>query len=135
LAQDYSPEQVVGTLKKGSKLHISAERIYQYIWQDKKQKGSLYKHLRTRGKRCRKSCAYKDLRGEIKDRIPIILRPKIVDEKTRFGALKIDTVIGKNHKGAIVTINDSATSILRTALVEKKEAELVKNAAIELLKE
>jgi IS30 family transposase len=34
-------------------------------------------------------------------------RPKIVDLKQRFGDLEIDTIIGKNHKGAIVTINDS----------------------------
>jgi len=54
-----------------------------------------------------------------------------VDEKNRFSDLEMDTVIGKNHKGAIVTINDSATDILRMALVKKKEAELVKNAAIE----
>jgi len=36
--QDYSPEQVVGTLKKGSKPYVSAERIYQYIWQNKNKK-------------------------------------------------------------------------------------------------
>jgi IS30 family transposase len=40
-------------------------------------------------------------------------RPKIVDLKQRFGDLEIDTIIGKNHKGAIVTINDRATGILR----------------------
>jgi IS30 family transposase len=56
-----------------------------------------------------------------------------MDEKARFGDLEIDTVRGKNHKGAIVTINDSATSILRMLLVEKEEAELVKNATIKLL--
>ena len=27
----------------------------------------------------------------------------------RFGDLEIDTIIGKNHKGAILTINDRAT--------------------------
>ena len=33
-------------------------------------------------------------------------RPAIVNEKTRFGDLEIDTIIGKNHKGAILTITD-----------------------------
>lgn len=28
--------------------------------------------------------------------------PSIVDEKTRFGDLEIDTVIGKNHQGALL---------------------------------
>jgi IS30 family transposase len=87
LVQDYSPEQVTRTLKKENKPYVSAERIYQYIWQDKKQKGSLYKHLQTKGKRFRKRDTYKDSRGVIKDRILIGLRPKIIDEKARFGDL------------------------------------------------
>jgi IS30 family transposase len=48
--------------------------------------------------------------------------------------LEIDTIIGKNHKGAIVTINDRATGILRMKIIKKlKRSELVKQAAIELL--
>jgi len=34
----YSPEQIVGTAKKEGVSCVSAERIYQYIWQDKKGK-------------------------------------------------------------------------------------------------
>jgi IS30 family transposase len=45
--------------------------------------------------------------------------------------LEIDTIIGKNHKGAIVT--DRATGILRMKIIKLKESELVKQAAIELL--
>jgi pyruvate formate-lyase activating enzyme-like uncharacterized protein len=30
---------------------INPERIYQYIWQDKKQGGTLYTHLSAKGKR------------------------------------------------------------------------------------
>jgi IS30 family transposase len=47
--------------------------------------------------------------------------------------LEIDTIIGKNHKGAIVTINDRPTGILRMKIIKAKESELVKQAAIELL--
>jgi IS30 family transposase len=57
-------------------------------------------------------------------------RPK-VDLKQRFGDLEIDTIIGKNHKGAIVTINDRTTGILRMKIIKAK-SELVKQAAIEL---
>lgn len=59
----------------------------------------------------------------------------MVEEKSRFGDLEIDTVIGKNHQGAIVTINDRATGLLRMKKVDRKEAELVKEAAIGLLAE
>ena len=33
-------------------------------------------------------------------------RDSIVDKKQRIGDLEIDTIIGKRHKGAIVTIVD-----------------------------
>jgi len=48
----------------------------------------------------------------------------------RFGDLGIDRIIGKNHKGAILTINDRATGILR---MEKIKSELVKQGMIKLL--
>lgn len=133
LEKKYSPEQIVGLSKKEGIDCVSHERIYQHIWQDKKQKGNLYIHLRNQGKRYRKRGNSKDKRGIIKDRISIEHRPTIVDEKIRFGDLEIDTIIGKNHKGAIVTINDRATGILRMKKVKRKEAELVKKASIELL--
>lgn len=49
-------------------------------------------------------------RGFIPNRVDIDERPPIVEKKERFGDLEIDTIIGKNHKGAILTINDKATS-------------------------
>lgn len=36
LRKDYSPEQIVGTLKKEGKATMSVERYYQHIWQDKR---------------------------------------------------------------------------------------------------
>lgn len=135
LIEKYSPEQIVGESRKLGKACVSVERIYQHIWHDKKKKGHLYLHLRTRGKRYRKRGNQKDSRGIIKDRVSIELRPAVVEEKIRFGDLEIDTVIGKNHQGALVTINDRATGLLRMRKVDRKEAELVKEAAIELLAE
>jgi IS30 family transposase len=42
-------------------------------------------------------------------------------------------VIGKDHKGALLTINDRATGMLQMKKIESKDAEIVKNATIELL--
>lgn len=135
LREDYSPEQVVGFLKQEGTACVSHERIYQHIWADKKRGGNLYKHLRTKGKRYRKRGAAKDKRGTICNKVSIEERPDIVEEKSRFGDLEIDTVIGKNHQGAIVTINDRATGMLKMKKIPKKEAALVKEAALELLQE
>ena len=135
LNQKYSPEQIVGCLKKEKQAVVSTERIYQHIWTDKKTGGNLYTQLRTRGKRYRKRGNLKDKRGLIKNRISIKERPAEVELKERFGDLEIDTIIGQNHQGAIVTINDRATGILRMKKVATKEAEAVKTATLALLNE
>ena len=133
LHQELSPEQIVGIcLKKGLDC-VSKESIYRHIWKDKKENGDLYLSLRTTGKRYRKRGSAKDSRGILSNRKLIEDRPKIVDLKQRFGDLEIDTIIGKNHKGAIVTINDRATGVLRMKKIASKESELVKQATISLL--
>lgn len=135
IENDYSPEQIVGTAMLEGKPCVSIERIYQHIWQDKRKGGTLYTHLRTQGKRYRKRGASKDKRGQIPDRVSIEKRPKVVDEKLRVGDLEIDLVIGKNHKKAILTINDRATGKAKIALLKSKSAEEVKEKTLEILKE
>lgn len=54
LKQDYSPNQIVGTANKLGVLCVSIERIYQYIWYDKHKLGTLYTHLRSKGKNTEK---------------------------------------------------------------------------------
>jgi IS30 family transposase len=133
LHQELSPEQIVGICSKRAVACVSKESIYKYIWKDKKENGDLYLSLRTTGKRYRKRGSAKDSRGVLSNRKLIEHRPKIVDLKQGFGDLEIDTIIGKNHKGAIITINDRATGILRMKKIASKESELVKQATISLL--
>lgn len=135
IKEDYSPEQVCGYLKKEGISCVSHERIYQHIWEDKKKKGTLYTHLRTQGKRYRKRGASKDKRGIIPGRVDIENRPKIVDDKERFGDFEIDLVIGKNHEKAILTANDRATGLTKIALLNSKSSEKVKEKTIEILAE
>jgi IS30 family transposase len=133
ISDNYSPEQIAGEAKlKGVKC-VSHERIYQHIWADKRNKGMLYEHLRQQGKRYRKRGASKDKRGQIVGRNGIENRPKIVENKERIGDLEADLVIGKNHKGALLTINDRATGMLYMKKIESKEAAVVEQGMIELL--
>jgi transposase, IS30 family len=129
----YSPEQIVGYCKRKCIPMVSIERLYQWLWRDKKQGGLLHTHLRRKGRQYRKRGNSKDTRGIIKDRVDISSRPAIVDEKTRFGDLEFDTVIGKNHKGALLTINDRATGLVWIRLLTSKEASPLTDKAIEAL--
>lgn len=133
LVEDLSPEQIVGLAKKQGQKMVSIERIYQFIWQDKRNGGSWHKHLRTRGKKYRKRGQLKDKRGQIVGRIGIENRPIIVEKRERFGDFEIDTIIGKDHQGAIVTLNDRATGYLKMKKVESKEASAVEQATLALL--
>lgn len=135
LEQQYSPEQVAGEAKKKGVLCVSHERIYQYVWEDKRQGGELHKNLRTQGKRYRKRGFKKDKRGIIKDRIDIDQRPKEVELRERLGDLEIDTIIGQNHKGAILTINDRSVGMVKIKKLEGKNAEKLTEAAIEVLQD
>ena len=135
LLQEYSPEQVVGLLKKHKKETVSVERVYQHIWADKKAGGSLYTHLRRQGRRNRKRGAYKDTRGIIKNRVSIEQRPAVVDRRERFGDLEVDLIIGKNHQQAILTINDRASGVLKMKKVGSKEAVVVTAAINDLLED
>jgi len=135
LKQDYSPEQIVGYAKRINASCVSSERIYQFIWKDKKDGGVLYKHLRTKGKKYKKRGNLNAGRGQIEGRVDITQRPKEVDQKKRFGDLEIDLVIGANHKGALLTINDRATGILKMKYIESKEAKVIENNTLELLEE
>lgn len=135
IRKDYSPDQVVGTLKKENKQTVSVERIYQHIWQDKKQKGSLYTHLRNQGRKYRKRGSSKDNRGVIVDKTMIDKRPSIVDKRERFGDLEVDLIIGKNHKQAIVTLNDRASGVFKMKKVNSKKASEVTVAINSMLED
>ena len=135
LGQKYSPEQIVGDCARLAIKCVSVERIYQYIWKDKLQGGDLYKNLRNKGRRYKKRGSNKDSRGILTDRVDIDLRPKIVEERTRFGDLELDTIVGKDHQGGLVSINDRMTGLIKLSKITAKDAAQVEEKIVELLTE
>jgi len=128
----WSPDQISGRLKLQN-VFISHETIYKYIWQDKKQGGDLYKHLRRSGKKYNKRSGKLAGRGLIPNRIGIEHRPEIVNQKIRIGDTEEDTIIGANHKGAIVTIVERVSKFIWLALVDRSTAQNIAEKTIELL--
>jgi len=68
LRLEWSPEQISGWFRKTKKETVSHEWIYQYIYQDKRAGGELWKHLRIQ-KRKRKWYGSPERRGSIPDRV------------------------------------------------------------------
>jgi len=131
LLEDWSPEQVSGKLKESGIL-VSHERIYQYVYADKRAGGSLWTHLR-RPKKYRKRAGGRDRRGKIPNRRSIEERPAIVDERSRIGDWEADLIVGKNHQGVALTLTErkSRFTLLRT--FPSKHADPITQGIKELL--
>ena len=127
IREEWSPEQVVGRVEMEQGVSISHEWIYQYIYADQRSGGDLYRFLRCQKIR-RKRYGIYSRRGTIPNQVSIDDRPAIVDSKRRFGDWEGDTVIGKNHRGALVTLVErkSLYTVIRAVLY--KTAEAVRNA-------
>lgn len=130
---DLSPEQVSGYLKRNDNIQISHEAIYKYLITNRSQGGTLYKHLRLFNKKYKKRYGAYDRRGQIPDRVSIDQRPAIVDTKKRIGDWETDTIIGKNHKGVILTIVERKTKLTLMQKLPNKRSDLVADAIIKLL--
>ncbi|MDY6868656.1 MAG: IS30 family transposase, partial [Chloroflexota bacterium] len=130
----WSPEEVSGWLKKYFQIEISHEWIYQYIWKDKKKGGKLYQQLRCQ-KKYRKRSQTVEKRGKIPNQTSIEKRPAIVGTRKRIGDWEGDTIIGKGKQGAIVTLVDRKSRLLRMGLVARRTKNAVKETIIDLLKD
>ena len=134
IRREFSPEQASAFLKNKEKIQISHETIYQHVIKDKANGGNLYRHLRFSHKKRKKRYGAHDRRGKIKGRVSIDERPAIVDTKKRVGDWEIDTITGKNHKGALLTIVERKSKFTLIRKVPNKQAHLVADATIDLLK-
>jgi IS30 family transposase len=130
----FSPEQISGRMSLIQLRPLSHETIYQYIYHNKRSGGNLYKYLRHKNKKYTKRSASYRNRGQIKNRISIDFRPAIVEDKSRVGDWEVDTIIGKNHHQAIVTLVDRNSKFTLMKKVEAKQARVVTDAIIHLLK-
>lgn len=127
LQEQWSPEQISGHAA------ISHEAVYQRVYADKKAGGTLWCHLRCQKQR-KKRYGKADRRGIIPNRQSIEQRPAIVDERSRIGDWEADTIIGKNHKQAIVSLVERKSGFLLIRKVERKTAQAVSDAMTGLLK-
>ena len=129
----WSPEQISGwPFEQGIKL--SHERIYQMIWQDKRDGGNLWRSLRRRGKRYNKRAGKNAGRGLIPNRIDISDRPAIVARKARLGDWEGDTVVGAGHKGGLLTLVERKSRLTKISKLRRSTARATQRATVRRLK-
>jgi len=127
LARQWSPAQISGRLKLEGHESVSHERIYQYVYADKRAGGTLHRNLRCRKRRRKRYGSY-DGRGQLPERRSIDERPVIVDRKARLGDWEADTIIGRAHQQAIVSLVERKSKLTRLAKVARNTAESVARA-------
>ena len=127
LGADWSPEQISGHLKANDLPSVSPEWIYQHIYADKRQGGTLHTHLRCQKKR-RKRRGSTERRGQIIGRVCITERPEIVEARARIGDWEADTVIGRQGGAVLVTLAERKSRFSLIIKAENKTATAVSNA-------
>lgn len=102
---NWSPEQIAGRLQQCGWLDVpSHEWIYQYIYQQQGKGNTMHKHLRCQKTYRKRGFKSNDRRGQIANKTSIHCRDAVIENRERLGDFEGDTIIGKHHKGALLTL-------------------------------
>ena len=105
IRRHWSPEQIHGGLTAMGWLNVpSHEWIYQHIDRDKQAGGVLHTHLRCQKTYRKRGLSGNERRGQIPNKSSIHLRPFEIEQRQRLGDIEGDTIIGRHHKGAVLTL-------------------------------
>ena len=129
-----SPEQICGRLALEGAKPVSHESIYRHIYRDKASGGDLLSYLRCQKQRRKRYGSGQERRGVLKNRVGIEHRPAIVESRQRIGDWEGDTVIGKAHKGVLVTLVDRTSRFTLARGLPNREAAPVSQAILEMLR-
>lgn len=130
-SEDWSPQQIEAYMKERGR-RISHELIYRLIRAD--ASGELASHCRHKMKYNRHGRPDRTTKvRNIPERVSIHQRPPEADG-TRFGDWEMGTIMGKDGKGAIVTLTERSTNmLLMEKLPEGKLPEPLAKIVIRLL--
>ena len=126
LKLQWSPEEIAQRIRidypDDREMRVSHETIYRWVYLDASVDGNLYCNLRRRRKRRRRQKRYGAGRRFLSCRKSITERPKIVEDRERFGDWEGDTVEGKRNSGYIATIVERKSRYLLASKLENKRS-------------
>ena len=128
LNEQWSPEEISQRIQidypDDGSMRISHECIYRWVYLDASVEGTLYRNLRRSHKKRRRQKRY-GKGHRFADRKCITQRPKIVDNRERYGDWEGDTIEGKKNSGFVATILERKSRfLLATKLPDKKAVTL-----------
>lgn len=129
--EQWSPAQIVGYLHRKGKPAVCVETIYAYIRVDKENGGNLWTHCRHQLKHRRRQVSAPYV--AVQNRTMIDDRPADWNGSIP-GDFEMDTIVGKDGKGAIVTLVERNTNFtLARKLPEGKNAKALAQMVILML--
>jgi len=129
----WSPEQIAGRLAKEGK-NVSKSTIYNWIAQcSPHYKDNVHRYLRRGGKKYMRNGQRKDI--SIQNRTMIDERPDGGYGET-VGDWEMDTIVGKDGKGTIVTLVDRYSLLMMMRKLDTgKQAKPLADAVVEMIRE
>lgn len=120
IEEDWSPEEVAGRIKEieTNIKYVSRGAIYKFVYSVYGR--PLEQHLRYKGKKRKQGKRGKI--GKLENRIFIENRPKIIEEKQRFGDWEGDFIVsGKSGKGVLIVLYErkSMAVVIRKSLSQR----------------
>jgi len=140
LIAGWSPELLAGKLKEQPPRElrgasISHEQIYEYIYQGEGKWEGWYHYLVRKQPKRRRQRGRKPHKSRIKDRIPISLRPEVINKRKRFGDWESDLALYQKQKACLSVQYERKAMLLRMHKVRNKTAEENEQALMKTLEE
>ncbi len=137
LQEGWSPEQIAGRISIDQPgLSISHEAIYQYSYHpatDDRQE--LIQCLRrAHRKRKNKGIGRKQRKTKIPGRVPIELRPSLVENRSQFGHWEGDSLVSRKSKVALNSLVERKSRLLLLTKLERKTAKVTRDTVVNRLK-
>lgn len=137
LVDGWTAEEIAGRLPlehpDDPTMRICHETIYQSIYRDKRLHFLIQYLPQSRRKRRKRGQGKSKRSPRIKDQTNISLRPAIIEERTRFGDLEGDLIVGAGQSGYIITNVCRTSRLLIAQKSETKEASPIADSMIESL--
>lgn len=127
LRQCWSPDQIAGRSRRDfprdGQRQLSRQTIY--AWIDHSRQRETWRALLRFGQGRRKRPKSSRLPGGVS----IEGRPRVVDQRRRFGDWEGDTIVGRGHRGGLVSLVERKSGYTLLARVDDRRAATVRHAA------
>jgi len=111
----------------------SLETVYQWVYEESKNGGDLYKCLPRQHKKRKKNLNCRE--EKVTNKTSIHNRSEIVESRTRIGDIEIDSIVGPANAAGMLTGTERKSRLVSAILVANKSADETLNKLLIMLLE